>query len=193
MEHLNIIEIKARCPNLQTIREILQARNAAFRDIDQQIDSYFKVNRGRLKLREGQIENCLVYYERENQAGPKLSEVILFPSTPGSSLKEILTRSSGVLVVVEKQREIYFIDNIKFHIDTVKGLGSFVEIEAIAADSSLGRDKLLAQCQGFLELFKIASGDLIAVSYSDLLLSVLRSSDKPNAITHTTAATTKTS
>jgi adenylate cyclase class 2 len=193
MSHLNIIEIKARCPDPQAIREILQARNATFRGTDQQIDTYFRVDHGRLKLREGQIENCLVYYERENQAGPKQSEVILFSSIPGSSLKEILSRSLGVLVVVEKQREIYFIDNVKFHIDTVKGVGSFVEIEAIDTDGSLGRDKLLAQCQEFLELFKIASGNLVAVSYSDLLLSVLRNSDNPNAITHTTADTTKTS
>jgi adenylate cyclase class 2 len=193
MGHLNIIEIKAHCPNPQTIRDILRSRNAAFRGTDRQTDTYFRVNRGRLKLREGQIENCLVYYEREDQAGPKQSEVILLPSTPGSALKEILIRSLGVLVVVEKQREIYFIDNVKFHIDTVKDLGSFVEIEAIDADSSLGRDKLLAQCQEFLELFKIAPVDLVADSYSDLLLSGPRNSDKPNATTHTAADTTKTS
>src|SRR5262249_45960201 len=131
--------------------------------------------------------------ERENQAGPKQSNVILYPSTPGSSLKEILSRSLGVLVVVEKQREIYFIDDVKFHIDTVKGLASFVEIEAIDTDGSLGKDKLLVQCQEFLELFNIAPGDLLAVSYSDLLLSVLRNNDNPNATAHTTADTTKTS
>jgi len=106
MGYLNIIEIKARCPDPQAIRAILQARNAAFRGTDQQTDTYFKVNRGRLKLREGQIENSLVYYEREDRTGPKQSDVMLFPSTPGSSLKEILSRSLGILVAVEKQREI---------------------------------------------------------------------------------------
>jgi predicted adenylyl cyclase CyaB len=170
MGHLNIIEIKAHCPNPQTIRDILRSRNAAFRGTDRQTDTYFKVAHGRLKLREGQIENSLVYYERENQAGPKQSEVILLPSTPGSALKEILIRSLEVLVVVEKQREIYFIDNVKFHIDTVKGLGSFVEIEAIDADGTLGKDKLRAQCQSFLELLRIVEDDLVAISYSDLIL-----------------------
>jgi adenylate cyclase class 2 len=193
MGHLNIIEIKAHCPNPQTIRDILRSRNAAFRGVDRQTDTYFKVAHGRLKLREGQIENSLVYYERENQAGPKQSEVILLPSTPGSALKEILIRSLGVLVVVEKQRKIYFIDNVKFHIDTVKDLGSFVEIEAIDADGSCGKDKLLAQCRLFLELFKVAPEDLVADSYSDLLLSGPRNSDNPNATTHTAADTTKTS
>jgi len=192
MGHVNI-EIKARCPDPQAIRAILQARNAAFRGTDQQIDTYFKVNHGRLKLREGNIENCLVYYERENQPGPKQSNVSLIPSTPGSALKEILTRSLGILVVVEKQREIYFIDNVKFHVDAVKNLGSFVEIEAIDIGGTLGKDTLLAQCREFLELFHIAAGDLVASSYSDLLLSDLRNSDNPNATAHTVAATTKTS
>src|SRR4051812_43904611 len=94
--------------------------------------------RERLQLREGNIENCLVYYERENRAGPKQSDVSLFPVVPDSALKDILSQSLGVLVVVEKQREIYFIDNLKFHIDVVENLGSFVEIEAIDADGSLG-------------------------------------------------------
>ena len=192
MGHVNI-EIKARCANPEKIRDILRERNADFRGVDHQIDTYFKVSHGRLKLREGNIENSLVYYKRENQTGPKQSDVILFPSIPGSALKEILTRSLGILVVVEKQREIYFLDNLKFHIDTVKGLGSFAEIEAIDLDGTLGKDTLLAQCQGFLELFKIAPRNLVASSYSDLLLSDPRNSDNPNAAAHTTADTTKTS
>jgi predicted adenylyl cyclase CyaB len=193
MAHVNIIEIKARCADLQRVRDILHERNADFRGVDHQIDTYFRANHGRLKLREGEIENYLVYYERENQTGPKQSDVILFPSTPNSALKEILTRSLGILVVVEKQREIYFIDNIKFHIDVVKHIGAFIEIEAIDTDGSLGTERLFAQCQEFLELFHIVAEDLVAVSYSDLLLSELRSNDNPNATAHTIADTKKTS
>jgi predicted adenylyl cyclase CyaB len=169
MGHVDIIEIKARCANPQAIRELLRARNADFRGSDRQIDTYFRVPRGRLKLREGQVENCLVYYEREDQTGPKHSDVTLFPVTPKGTLKEILTRALGVLVVVEKQREIYFIENVKFHLDTVKDLGNFVEIEAIDAEGTIGKERLLARCQTFLDLFQIAPVDLIALSYSDLL------------------------
>ncbi len=192
MGHRNI-EIKARCTDPEAIRTALREKSAEFRGTDQQIDTYFRTNRGRLKLREGQIENCLVYYEREDQAGPKQSAVTLFPTPPRSSLKEALTKALGVLVVVEKQREIYFIENVKFHIDTVKGLGSFVEIEAIDLDGSLGDEQLFAQCQLFLNLFRIIPNDLVAVSYSDLLLSLPRTSDNPNANRQTTAEITNTS
>ncbi|MCK5630590.1 MAG: class IV adenylate cyclase [Nanoarchaeota archaeon] len=169
MAHINI-EIKAKSENQDDIREILKSRNAEFKGVDHQIDTYFKVNLGRLKLREGTIENFLIHYQRENKEGPKQSDIILFKSDPKSSLKEILTKALGVLVVIDKKREIYFIDNVKFHIDIVEDLGTFVEIEAIDDDGSIGRDKLLEQCQSFLDLFKISQEDMISVSYSDLLL-----------------------
>lgn len=169
MEHINI-EIKARLENQDEIRDILTLGKADFKGIDRQIDTYFHVLQGRLKLREGSIENYLIHYDRENQDGPKQSNVILFQSDPRSSLKELLVKALGVLAVVDKRREIYFIDNVKFHIDTVKDLGSFVEIEAIDKDGTLGKEKLLGQCQFYMHLFRISAEDLISVSYSDLLL-----------------------
>lgn len=169
MAHINI-EIKAKSNNQSVIREILKSRNADFKGVDHQVDTYFNVKNGRLKLREGEIENQLIHYQREDKEGPKQSNVTLFNSNPRSSLKEVLTKALGVLVVVDKKREIYFIDNVKFHIDDVKGLGTFVEIEAIDKTGAIGREKLLEQCQFFLKLFKISQEDLISVSYSDLLL-----------------------
>lgn len=165
-----IIEIKAKCAEQNRIRDILTSQHPLFKGTDHQIDTYFKVNQGRLKLREGNIENHLIYYERENTATPKKSEVTLFKTEPGSSLKSILTQSLGILVVVDKQREIYFIDNVKFHIDSVKQLGTFIEIEAIDDNGSIRKDKLQEQCQYYLDLFQINPADLISHSYSDLLL-----------------------
>jgi len=167
--HINI-EIKAFCRNPNEIREILESKNADFKGKDHQVDTYFNVHYGRLKLREGNIENHLIHYQRDDQEGPKQSDVLLFKSQPGTTLKEILTRSMGILVVVDKKREIYFLDNVKFHLDQVQGLGSFAEIEAIDTDGSLGREKLLEQCKYYLQLFNIDQEDLIPVSYSDLML-----------------------
>jgi len=73
-------------------------------------------------------------------------------------------------VVVDKQREIYFIDNVKFHIDRVEELGNFVEIEAIDKSGSLGEEQLQKQCRKYMNLLDIAEGDLVGESYSDLLL-----------------------
>lgn len=169
MGHINI-EIKARCNNQNEIRKILKSRKADFKGIDHQIDTYFKVSFGRLKLREGEIENYLIFYKRENKKGPKKSQIILFKSNPSSPLKQILVKSLGVLVIVDKKREIFFIKNVKFHLDVVKKLGKFVEIEAIDQDGNIDKAKLLEQCNYFLKLFKIKNKDLIENSYSDLLI-----------------------
>lgn len=164
-----IIEIKAKCAYPENIRFILENQKADFKGVDHQIDTYFKVNYGRLKLREGTIENNLIHYVRSNQAEPKLSDVLLYKSNPDSTLKSILTAANGILTVVDKQRAIYFIDNVKFHIDQVQQLGSFVEIEAIDTDGSISLEELNIQCQHYLALFEIENNDLVEVSYSDLL------------------------
>jgi len=168
MEHLNV-EIKARCADHDTIRNVLESKKADFKGIDHQVDTYFKVSHGRLKLREGNIENHLIFYEREDKEGPKQSNVILFENNPGLSLKDILLKSLGALVIVDKRREIYFIGNVKFHIDTVGGLGAFMEIEAIDKDGTIGKEKLHEQCQQYMDLFGIQPADLISDSYRDLL------------------------
>ena len=169
MPHLNI-EIKAKCENHQKIRDILSSHKADFLGVDHQIDTYFKIKFGRLKLREGNIENFLIFYEREDKEGPKESKIILFKSELNSSLKQILEKSLGILTIIDKKREIYFIDNVKFHLDKVKNLGAFVEIEAIDKDGTIGKKKLLRQCEFYLNLFNIKKKDLLPVSYSDLLL-----------------------
>jgi predicted adenylyl cyclase CyaB len=164
------IEIKASSKNHSGIRKILKSKNAEFKGVDHQVDIYFNVKSGRLKLREGNIENHLIHYNRENKSGPKQSDLILYKPAPGSNLKEILIKALGILVVVEKKREIYFIDNVKFHLDEVSGLGTFVEIEAIDLAGSIDKVRLFEQCYYYCKLFKIKNEDLVAESYSDLLL-----------------------
>ena len=112
----------------------------------------------------------MIHYNRENKAGSKLSHVILYKHQPGTALKEILVNSLGIKAVVDKIRRIYFIDNVKFHFDTVKGLGTFVEVEAIDKDGSIGGKILQEQCDRYADIFNIAPNDFIGVSYSDLIL-----------------------
>lgn len=168
MPHLNI-EIKARCSDPSVVRERLQQDAARFVGTDHQVDTYFKSKNGRLKFREGNIEYALIYYERSDEVGPKQSNVTLFHPERGSPLKQMLAHSMGVDIVVDKEREIYFIDNVKFHIDNVAGLGSFVEIEAIDSDGEIGVEALRKQCEHYLSRFDIAEEDLLRTSYSDML------------------------
>ncbi len=164
-----IIEIKAKDVDAGHVRRVLHSHNAASVGKDHQVDTYFKVKTGRLKLREGNIENMLIHYHRHNQKGPKKSEVTLYKPNPDENLKALLTKALGVMAVVDKHREIYFVENVKFHIDVVKGLGHFVEIEAIDDTDVIGLDKLQDQCEYFMQLFNIKEEQLIATSYSDMV------------------------
>ncbi len=173
MEILNI-EIKAKCQNLDRIRSLLNEASAEFKGTDHQVDTYFKVSTGRLKLREGNIEQSLIYYRRDNLQQPKSSRVILFKNNPDSPLKQLLTMAIGVHVVVDKKREIYFIDNVKFHLDKVKYLGHFIEIEAIDNDSTIGREILQKQCESYMKKFRIQPADMLRDSYSDMLVDLTK-------------------
>lgn len=171
MSYLNV-EIKARSTDSARIREYLVSQGAELKGTDRQTDTYFNVPNGRLKLREGNIENNLIFYERPDQSGPKQSAFQLVRVPDAAGLKKALASSNGIKVVVEKIREIYYIRNVKFHIDEVPGLGSFVEIEAgnIKAPE-LDAGQLKAQCDFYLAAFGIAAPDLVEVSYSDLLMA----------------------
>jgi predicted adenylyl cyclase CyaB len=74
--------------------------------------------------------------------------------------------------VVRKKREIYFIRNVKFHIDEVEGLGNFAEIEASDLYADISKEELQKQCNFYLVELKINEEDLISVSYSDLLFGL---------------------
>jgi len=169
--HINF-EFKAKAESLEAIKIILQKQNARFVGADHQADIYFNVPAGRLKLRQGNIENALIYYERENVDGPKQSNVLLYQHAPDDALLSILTKVQGIKCKVLKKRSIYFIDNVKFHLDEVEQLGTFVEVEAIDATGELGLQAITKQCLHYAALFNIQQQDYIHHSYSDMLLQI---------------------
>ena len=168
MKLLNF-EFKARLKDEPRAREALKRLGARFVGTDHQIDTYFHVPSGRLKVREGRIENALVFYRRSNirRARQAAVEMMLLPRR--NSLRAILARALGTLVVVDKRREIYFVKNVKIHLDRVRQLGEFLEVEAISHVGDV--KKIRSQARQFQKLFGITAKDIVAESYSDLILA----------------------
>ena len=162
-------EFKAVCADPDRIRALLAERNAEYVGRDHQVDTYFHVPYGRLKLREGSIEHSLIHYHREDRAGIKTSHVSLYRPDPDPALKEILTAALGVRIVVDKQRDIYYEDNVKIHVDHVEGLGSFLEVEAIQRSTEHTEETLQQQCDMYASLFDVQEEEYISVSYADLV------------------------
>jgi predicted adenylyl cyclase CyaB len=162
-------EFKARLNDEKRIREALKRLDARFIGTDHQIDTYFRVPSGRLKVRQGLLENALIFYRRSNVRRARQAAVEMMPLPRRNPLRTILAGALGTLVVVDKRREIYFVKNVKIHLDRVRQLGKFLEVEAISRTGDV--DKIRSQARRFQELFGITAKDIIAESYSDLILA----------------------
>lgn len=165
-------EFKARLRNEALVRSVLKRLRARYVGEDHQTDTYFKVAHGRLKVREGNIENALIFYQRANASRARRSTVEMMPLAPRNSVKKVLSRALGILAVVDKRREIYFVENVKIHLDRVRGLGKFVEVEAISRAGGIKQARRMAL--EFRKLFRIPTTDILAESYSDLVMQKLR-------------------
>ena len=73
IESMKIInfEFKAHAKDLHRLEQKLLTLNPFFKGEDHQVDTYYNVPTGRLKLREGKIENALICYDRKDSAGAK--------------------------------------------------------------------------------------------------------------------------
>jgi adenylate cyclase, class 2 len=160
--------IKARCASPQIIEQKLQDLNAHFTGEDLQTDTYFQVPVGKLKLREGNIENLLTHYLREEHDGKMKTTVFLYERDPGESLKRQYTGSLPVVGRVTKTRRIYWIENVKFHIDRFPDHQTFIEIEAIDREGNLGIELISRQAEKYKELLSISEEDILKESYIDM-------------------------
>jgi predicted adenylyl cyclase CyaB len=162
-------EFKARIKDEQRVRDALKTLNARSIGTDHQVDTYFRVPAGRLKVREGRIENALIFYRRTNARRARQSAVEMTLLPRRNSLRAILARALATLAVVDKRREIYFVKNVKIHLDRVRQLGKFLEVEAISRTGDV--KKIRSQARHFQQLFGVTAKDIVAESYSDLIIA----------------------
>ncbi|MNR32269.1 CYTH domain protein [compost metagenome] len=96
----------------------------------------------------------------------------MYQHNPNDALKAILTKQLGVKIIVDKKRKIYFLNNVKFHFDLVKDLGTFIEVEAIDSKDEFTSEELKEQCDYYFNFFELTQKNLIDKSYSDLILEL---------------------
>jgi predicted adenylyl cyclase CyaB len=140
------IELKARCDDLGRARRLALAHGARSEEILIQIDTYFHVADGRLKLREieGQPSE-LIFYHRPDISNAKPSEYWLTRFDDAAELKALLSAALGIRAVVRKRRELLMWKNVRVHLDQVENLGNFIELEAVIDpenDENASRERL---------------------------------------------------
>jgi adenylate cyclase, class 2 len=165
------IELKARDPDPARSLQVSLALGARDEGWLQQLDTYFNVRDGRLKLREQDGTAELIQYQRADEAIERTSNYRIIPIQDPDVLKEALAAALGILVAVEKSRHLLLWRNVRIHLDEVPGLGSFIELEAVAEPDS----DLSGEYRNVAELRKalgITNGRILAAGYSDELLRV---------------------
>jgi homotetrameric cytidine deaminase len=162
------IELKAFDPDPARSLAVCRELGADDKGVLRQRDTYFKARSGRLKLREEEGGGAvLIQYDRPDDAVARESRYRLTRVEDPDDLRASLDAALGTLVVVDKERHLFLWDGVRIHLDTVEGLGSFVELEGVAApESDLGPEReKVARLQDELGL-----GEALADSYSDRLL-----------------------
>ena len=169
------VELKARDPDPDRSFERALALGADDRGEIKQRDTYFAAVRGRLKLREQEAGGSplwdeLIGYSRADSTEPGTSNYLRVPVADAAALREALDSALGTLVTVVKRRRVLLWENVRIHLDEVEGLGSYVELEGVAeaeSDLSVEHEKV----ERLRRELGIEDQDLVAGSYSDLLLS----------------------
>jgi predicted adenylyl cyclase CyaB len=134
------------------------------------VDTYFRVQHGRLKLRvrDDEPTGTLIYYERPNQAASRLSNYRLISIPDAPALRETLSLALGVLVTVAKRRHVLIYGETRIHFDDVEGLGCFIELETVLGTQIYAA--ALAEHRTVFDTLGLAAGEIVPESYSDLLL-----------------------
>ncbi|MBC7187816.1 MAG: class IV adenylate cyclase [Calditrichaeota bacterium] len=165
------IELKARCADLRRAGQVARRLGAVRQWRRRQVDTYFAAPSGRLKVRCVAGEPAeLIAYHRPDRPTARESRYLICLVPDGKKLCQVLSLALDVVVVVDKQRTLYLLDNVRIHLDSVQGLGSFIEFEAVVrrpTQAAAARRRLDELCT----TFGIAQSDMVAGSYADLLLA----------------------
>lgn len=168
------LETKARWNDLAGLARVLELAGARFDGRLTQTDTYFAVPEARLKLREYTHEHPdgrstsgaeLIRYERPDDAGARLSDYVRTPIDDPLACRQELAEQHGIRGAVTKRRDLWLIGATRVHLDSVEGLGEFVELETVVGDETEAAYR--AEHERVRRVVGIEERDLVAGSYID--------------------------
>jgi predicted adenylyl cyclase CyaB len=162
------LEIKAKVESLRPVRARLRTLAGARCHVRvRQTDWYFRVPKGRLKLRVAGADRNgeLIAYLRPDRTAARTSEFQRLPTPDAAGTRRLLERMLGLRVCVRKRRDVWLYRNARIHLDTVEGLGRFIEIEVVVTSGMTQARALMTELR---EALAIGPEDLIAGSYANM-------------------------
>jgi len=160
------IEIKVKLSSHNGVKAILKKNKVHFEELLIQEDIYYKVDRGMLKLRIENEKQILIFYNRNEKSKKRWSDYHLLEINNNDG-NEYLKKFLDVLTIVYKKRELFLYNNTRIHLDYVKNLGYFLELETKVINGLKDAEK---RFDHLLDLLKLRDKKEIRASYRDLLL-----------------------
>jgi adenylate cyclase class IV len=165
---MNNIEIKAPLSSLDAMARKAEAWGAVRQGVLGQRDTFFVVPIGYLKLREIEGQGGeLIAYSRERGHGPRASDYVVAAVKNPRAVEDALTRALGMRGRVEKIRTLYLWKHTRIHLDKVKGLGVFLELETVM--EGLDRVPAEAEAWSIIRGLDLDPGTFLDVPYLELL------------------------
>jgi len=166
------VEIKARVHDLEATTRLALAIADRGPEHLLQEDTYFRVAKGRLKLREFSESNAeLIYYRRPDAPGPTESRYDRVEITEPRSLRGVLAEALGVVGVVKKARTVCWVGRTRIHLDRVEDLGDFLELEVVL-ETDEPTEASHKEAEELMGKLNIPSHSLLSGSYIDLLTNI---------------------
>uniref|UniRef100_UPI0037E8BDA7 uncharacterized protein n=1 Tax=Semicossyphus pulcher TaxID=241346 RepID=UPI0037E8BDA7 len=164
------VEIKAIVSDPAKFAEKAAQLSQSEGTIIRQHDTFFNCSQGRLKLRDFMNESGqLIFYERPDTDGPKLSRYSISPTNDPPSLRTVLSDALGVKGEVRKERRLFLIGQTRVHMDTVEGLGNYMELEVVMRpEQAVAEGQQIAE--DLMEKLGISKECLVTGAYMDLIL-----------------------
>ena len=163
------IEIKSFAPDFADVMRKAASLAATEPATIEQSDVFFKTDRGRLKLRLlSRTRGELIFYERTDRPGPKMSDYSVYATENPLALRAVLSAAYGEDVTVEKIRTLFLVGRARIHLDQVRHLGQFVELEVVLDDGQ-PVDEGIAEAHRMMDDLGIRQENLIEGAYADLL------------------------
>ena len=167
------IEIKAKVSDFDAFYKRAEELCAGQKPtILKQRDTFFNSPNGRLKLREFQAMDSnpaeLIFYDRPDSDGPKLSSFVKSSIVDVDNLKEALRLAIGTKGEVKKTRYLFLYGQTRIHLDVVEDLGTFMELEVcLKEDQTIEQGNEIAK--NLMELLGVKETDLVKGAYMDKL------------------------
>jgi len=164
-------EFKARCASIEAFRDKLVRNGAEPLGSKDQDDTVFLVpgSRAGLKLREQSPGLCqLISWERGGEKGPKGCRYMVAPVSDPAATRQVLSAALRVYGRVIKRREELHYKGVLIHLDSVMGLGDFIECEAPLEDMS--QDRAREILDEITHVLGISPESMIDRSYVELMV-----------------------